>query len=140
MASSIRQKTKNPLVARKKETELLESKMSSSALRVKAIKDKQTRIEILQHISDSTGLKRVEVESVFTEMAKLVKGHMKKQGSGEVMIPKLGLKIRKVRRKPTKKRVMVSPLTGQEVVIQPKPARDDIKLVALKGLKEALLA
>lgn len=123
---------------RKKTEENAESKLLLS--RTKAIKDKQTRIEILQTISDSTGLKRVEVEAVFTEMAKLVKAHMKKQGSGEIMIPKMGLKIRKVRRKPTKKRVMVSPLTGKEVIIPPKPARDDIKLVALKGLKESLLA
>jgi len=123
---------------RKKTEDNAESKLLLS--RIKAIKDKQTRIEILQTISDSTGLKRVEVEAVFTEMAKLVKAHMKKQGSGEIMIPKMGLKIRKVRRKPTKKRVMVSPLTGKEVIIPPKPARDDIKLVALKGLKESLLA
>jgi nucleoid DNA-binding protein len=132
--ASLRQNTKSAV--RKKTEEGADSKLSS---RVKAMKDKQTRVEILQHISDQTGLKRVEVEAVFTEMAKLVKAHMKKQGSGEIMIPKLGLKIRKVRRKPTKKRVMVSPLTGMEVVIPPKPARDDIKLVALKGLKESLI-
>jgi nucleoid DNA-binding protein len=108
--------------------------------RIKAIKDKQTRIEILQTLSDKTGLKRVEVEAVFTEMAKLIKAHMRKQGSGEVMLPKLGLKIRKVRRKATKQRTMVSPLTGKEVVIPPKPARDDIKLIALKGLKESLFS
>ncbi len=118
----------------------MEDNDTKLSLKVKAMKDKQTRVEILQHISDATGLKRVEVEAVFTEMAKLVKAHMKKQGSGEIMVPKLGLKIRKVRRKPTKKRVMVSPLTGVEVTIPPKPARDDIKLVALKGLKEALLS
>ena len=132
-------KSKTKVASAKKKTEdMSESKMSAS--RIKAIKDRQTRIEILQTISDTTGLKRVEVEAVFTEMAKLVKAHMKKQGSGEVMIPKMGLKIRKVRRKPTKKRTMVSPLTGQEVVIPPKPARDDIKLIALKGLKESLLS
>ncbi len=135
--ASTRQNTK-VTSSRKKADDNAESKLLLS--RTKAIKDKQTRIEILQTISDQTGLKRVEVEAVFTEMAKLVKAHMKKQGSGEIMIPKMGLKIRKVRRKPTKKRVMVSPLTGKEVVIPPKPARDDIKLVALKGLKEALLA
>ncbi len=135
--ASARQNTK-VTSSRKKAEDSAESKLLLS--RTKAIKDKQTRIEILQTISDQTGLKRVEVEAVFTEMAKLVKAHMKKQGSGEIMIPKMGLKIRKVRRKPTKKRVMVSPLTGKEVVIPPKPARDDIKLVALKGLKEALLA
>ncbi len=132
--------TKAPSLRKKKKEENADSNAKLSALRVKPIKDKQTRMEILQNISDLTGLKRVEVEAVFTEFAKLVKAHMKKQGSGEVMIPKLGLKIRKVRRKPTKKRTMVSPLTGKEVVIPPKPARDDIKLIALKGLKEALLA
>jgi nucleoid DNA-binding protein len=124
----------------KKKAEDTQELIKGVASRIKATKDRQTRIQILQHISDQTGLKRVEVESVFTEMAKLIKSHMKKQGSGEVMVPKLGLKIRKVRRKPTKKRVMVSPLTGQEVVIPPKPARDDIKLIPLKGLKESLLA
>lgn len=107
--------------------------------RIKPIKTKQPRIKLLQAISDATGLKRVEVEAVFTEMSKLIKAHMKKQGSGEIMLPKLGIKLRKIRRKPTKQRVMISPLTGQKVVIAPKPARDDIKLIALKGLKEALI-
>lgn len=136
--AAARQNTKVTSGRKKKAEDNAESKLLLS--RTKAIKDKQTRIEILQTISELTGLKRVEVESVFTELAKLVKAHMKKQGSGEFMIPKMGLKILKVRRKPTKKRVMVSPLTGKEVVIPPKPARDDIKLIALKGLKEALLA
>ena len=107
--------------------------------KVKAVKDKQTRVEILQVISDKTGLKRIEVQAVFSEAAELLKSHMKKGGSGEFTIPMSGIKVRKVRRKPTKKRVMVSPLTGQEVVIPPKPARDDIKVFALKGLKESLL-
>lgn len=132
----LRKKTKRATSDRKNQN----SVATKGTNRVKPTKERQTRIEILQHISDETGLKRVEVEAVFTEMAKLVKSHMKKQGSGEIILPKLGLKIRKVRRKPTKKRTMVSPLTGQQVVIPPKPARDDIKLIALKGLKESLLA
>lgn len=136
--ADIKHNVKVPKRKKSKKTEELGE--SKSASRVKASKDRETRMQILQRISDETGLKRVEVEAVFTEFAKIVKSHMKKQGSGVVMVPKLGLKIRKVRRKPTKKRTMVSPLTGQEVVIPPKPARDDIKLVALKGLKEALLA
>lgn len=103
------------------------------------IKEHQTRVEILQLIADKTNLKRVEVESVFTHMADIVKGHMAKNGSGEVMIPKLGLKIRKVRRKATNKRKMVSPLTGNEVIIPAKPARDDVKLIALKTLKTAVV-
>lgn len=112
---------------------------AEKATKTKAIKDKQTRVEILQQLSDRTGLKRVEVEAVFDEMAQIIKSHMKKQGSGEVLVPKLGLKIRKIRKKATKKRVMVSPLTGQEVVIAAKPVRDDVKVIALKPLKEAIL-
>lgn len=126
-------KTKGSVVATKMEDTSAEKK-----IRIAAIKDRQTRMEILQMISDKTGLKRVDVESVFSELSQLVKGHLKKRGSGEFMIPKLGLKIKRVRRKPTKKRVMISPLTGQEVVIPAKPARDDIKLIALKTLKESV--
>ncbi len=102
------------------------------------IRERQSRVEILQTISEETGLKRIDVEAVFTQMKKIVEGHLKKQGSGEVLIPKLGLKLRRIRRKATKKRTMVSPLTGQEVVIPSKPARDDVKLIALKTLKETV--
>tara|TARA_R110002110_G_scaffold65206_4_gene180048 strand:- start:133907 stop:134302 length:396 start_codon:yes stop_codon:yes gene_type:complete len=106
--------------------------------RVRAIKERQSRAEIFQHIAMDTDIKRVDVEAVFDSLAKLVKAHLKKQGSGEIILPKLGLKIRKVRRKATKQRKMVSPLTGTEVVIPSKPARDDVKLVVLKSLKEAV--
>jgi len=106
--------------------------------RVRAIKERQSRAEIFQHIAMDTNIKRVDVEAVFDSLAKLVKAHLKKQGSGEIILPKLGLKIRKVRRKATKQRKMVSPLTGTEVVIPSKPARDDVKLVVLKSLKEAV--
>ena len=137
--AAIKQNAKVKLPRKKKEKKESTGIKASAAFRIKPMKDKQTRIEILQLISDNTGLKRVEVEGVFTELAKLIKAHMKKAGSGEIMLPKLGIKIRKIRRKPTKKRTMVSPLTGQEVVIPSKPARDDIKLIALKGLKESIL-
>jgi hypothetical protein len=111
-----------------------------SAMKVNSQKDKQTRVEILQAIAENTGLKRVEVEAVFTEMAGIIKSHMKKRGSGEVLVPKLGIKIRRIHRKATKKRTMMSPLTGQEVVIAAKPAREDVKIMALKVLKETVLA
>jgi hypothetical protein len=108
--------------------------------KVKAIKEKQSRVEILQEIADQTNLKRIEVEAVFTEMAKLIKAHLRKNGSGEIMIPKMGIKIRKIRRKATKKRIINSPLAaGKDFEIAAKPARDDIKLVALKNLKETVL-
>ena len=113
-------------------------KPATLIVKTKAIKDKQTRVEVLQVISDATNLKRVQVEAVFVELSKLIKGHMKKKGSGEFTIPWAGIKLCRRRRKPTKKRMMVSPLTGTEVMIPAKPARDDVKLVALKKLKECV--
>jgi nucleoid DNA-binding protein len=106
--------------------------------KVKPIKARMSRNEIIQRIADETGLKRIDVDLVFDSLADLVKSHMKTRGSGEFMIPKIGLKIKRVRRKATKQRNMISPLTQQEVTIPSKPARWDIKLIALKSLKDAL--
>lgn len=101
-------------------------------------KDKQTRIEILQTLAEQTNLSRVQVESLFDALNKVISGHMKKRGSGEFTIPKTGIKLRRIKKKATKARVMVSPLTGQEVTIAAKPARYAVKLTALKTLKEMI--
>jgi len=106
--------------------------------KIKPIKERMSRAEIIQTIADETGLKRSDVDLVFESLGDLVKSHMKARGSGEFMIPKIGVKIKRIRRKPTKQRQMVSPLTQQEVIIPSKPARWDVKLVALKFLKDAI--
>ncbi len=102
-------------------------------------KEKQTRIEILRSIADNTGLPKVQIESVFAALTDLLHGHMRKRGSGEFTIPVVGIKVRRVKKKATKSRKMVSPLTGQEAVIPGKPARMAVKLTALKPLKSAVL-
>jgi len=110
-----------------------------SAQKQFAGKEKQTRIEILRTLSDMTGLPKVEIENVFGSLSELMQGHMRKRGSGEFIIPMIGIKVRRVKKKATKSRTMVSPLTGQEVVIMGKPSRSAIKLSALKTLKSAVL-
>lgn len=99
---------------------------------------KQTRIEILRTLAESTGLQNVQVRSVLESLAHLLQSHMHKKGSGEFIIPLLGIKVRRVKKKATKSRTMISHLTGQEVVIAGKPSRAGIKLTALKPLKAAV--
>lgn len=111
---------------------------NKAATKVVAHKDKQTRIEILQSLAEQTNLTRVQVESLFDALNNVIEGHMKKRGSGEFTIPKTGIKIRRIKKKATKSRKMVSPLTGQEVTIAAKPARFTVKLSALKTLKEMI--
>lgn len=114
-------------------------------LRVKTLKpravvykDKQTRTEIFHTISENTRLSKTQVEQVFDELNRLIEGHLKKRGSGEFIIPKTGIKLRRIKKKPSKERTMVSPLTGKEVTISAKPARLSVKLTALKVLKEVV--
>ena len=99
-------------------------------------KDKQTRTEIFQAISETTKLNKSKVEEVFNELNKLIEGHLRKRGSGEFTIPKVGIKLLRIKKKPTKERTMFSPLTGKEVTIKAKPARTSVKLIALKVFKE----
>lgn len=102
-------------------------------------REKQTRLEILRTVAETTGYPKVQVEAVFSTLADLLHAHMRKRGSGEFTIPMAGIKVRRVKKKATKARRMLSPLTGQEVVIAGKPARLAVKLTALKPLKRAVL-
>lgn len=100
-----------------------------------AIKEKQSRVEILQSISAQTGLTRVDVEKVFDSLLNLMSLHLCKQGSGEFTVPKTGIKVSRYKKPARKERKMVSPLIGEEVVIEAKPSRQAVKLTALKPLK-----
>lgn len=102
-------------------------------------REKQTRIEILRSIAESTGLPKVQVESVFSVLAELLHSHVRKRGSGEFTIPMAGIKVRRIKKKATKPRRMLSPLTGQTVEIAGKPSRLAVKLTALKPLKAAVV-
>lgn len=99
-------------------------------------KDKHTRADILSVLSENTGLTKVQVEKVFAELKGVMRGHLKKRGSGEIILPFLGVKLKRVKKKATKARKMVSPLTGSEVEIAARPATNVVKVTVLKALKE----
>lgn len=101
-------------------------------------KEKQTRVEILRSLAEMTGLSKIQVENVFDSLTQLMVAHIRKRGSGEFTIPMTGIKVRRVKKKATKARKMISPLTGQEVSISGKPARHAVKISPLKPLKQAV--
>lgn len=90
-------------------------------------------------MAEDTGLSKSQVEKVFESMNDLIQGHLQTRGSGEFTIPMTGIKIKRVRKKATKARQMTSPLTNEEVTISAKPARDVVRLSALKVLKEKVV-
>ncbi len=100
-----------------------------------AVKKAPTKSEILAHISDKTGLTRKEVSSVFEELEGLIKKNLGRRGPGMFTVPGL-MKIKVVRKPATKARKGINPFTREEMVFKAKPARNVVKVLALKNLKE----
>ncbi len=105
---------------------------------VKAITTKQTKSQIIAAISEKTGLSKKDIGSVFSAMSELVNSHMKRRGSGEFTVPQVGVKIKRVKKPAIKTRKGVNPFTGEVIKIKTKPARNQIRLSALKTLKESV--
>ena len=95
----------------------------------------RTKSQILGDIADKTGLTRKEVSSVFETMTGLIKKDIGRRGPGIFTVPGL-MKIRVVRKPATKARKGINPFTGEEMIFKAKPARNVVKVTALKGLKD----
>ncbi|MGC1954885.1 MAG: HU family DNA-binding protein [Gammaproteobacteria bacterium] len=104
-----------------------------AAARLKAIRMKQTKAQIMQTLTEETGLPRRDVVKVMATLATLAKRHVMKRGSGEFSIPELGVKVRRVQRKA---RMARNPMTGEPVRV---PAKTAVKATVLKALKDAVL-
>lgn len=103
--------------------------------RTKAIKEPYTRSALLSHLADKTGLTKKQVSEVLDEMKNVIEGHLKSGGARVFTMP--GLFKIKVNRKPaTRARKGINPFTGEEMVFKAKPARNVVKIQALKGLKD----
>lgn len=106
----------------------------------KPIGDKQTKNQIISSISTETGMHKKEISGIFLALAAHIHRHMQKRGSGEFVIPETGLKVRRVMKPATKKRLGRNPATGEQIMIAAKPARTVVKVSVLKALKEAVNA
>lgn len=100
-----------------------------------AIREKQTQTQITACLAEETGLNRKDITAVFEAMSELVGRHMAKNGSGEIKIPHVGIKIIRKTKPATKKRQGINPATGETIEIAAKPKRDVVKVSALKALK-----
>lgn len=108
---------------------------ATTTRRVKAIADPMTKSQIIAQISDSTGLTKKDVNSVFDELTDIMEGHLKKRGAGQFTLP--GLFKAVTQKKPaTKARKGINPFTGEETTFAAKPARTMVKVRPLKKLKD----
>jgi len=99
-----------------------------------ASKKPLNKTEILTALAEATGLTKQQVASVFEQLSGLIKKNLDEQGPGVIAIPDL-LQIKVVRKPAVPEHTGVNPFTKQEMVFKAKPAKNAVKLVALKGLK-----
>jgi len=102
---------------------------------VKAIRERYSKTQILNQISENTELSRKQVAAVLDELGDIIEGHIKKRACGEFVMPGL-FKIVTVKKPARRARKGINPFTGEETVFAAKPASTQVKLRPLKKLKE----
>jgi nucleoid DNA-binding protein len=98
-------------------------------------KKPMTKTEMIVALAESTGLTKKDVVSLFDELAKLIGKELGEEGAGVCNISNL-LRIKVVRKPATAERKGINPFTKEETVFKAKPAKNVVKLVPLRGLKE----
>ncbi|MDR3633556.1 MAG: HU family DNA-binding protein [Isosphaeraceae bacterium] len=94
-----------------------------------------TKGEIFAAIGEKTGLSKKQVASVFDGLSELIGKELGKKGPGQFVVPGL-LKLKVVRKPATKEKPGINPFTKQPMTITAKPARNVVRALPLKALKE----
>jgi nucleoid DNA-binding protein len=101
----------------------------------KDTKKTPTKSQVYAELAEGAGISRKQVQEVFTALEGLIKKNLKKDGD-VFKVPGL-FRLRLVRKKATKGGEMRrNPFTGEMVAAKPKPASNDVRVRALKALKD----
>jgi nucleoid DNA-binding protein len=103
--------------------------------KVAVAKKATTKAETFTYLADQTGLTKKDIGAVFEALNRLIKRDLKRNGPGVYTVPGL-MKIKVVKKPATKARKGINPFTGEETMFKAKPARNIVKVLALKGLKD----
>ncbi|MEQ3722753.1 HU family DNA-binding protein [Alcanivorax sp.] len=121
-------------MAAKKKT-AAKASSATAARKVKTITEPMNKTQIVNQISETTGLTKKDVNAVFDELGDIMEGHLKKRGAGQFTLPGL-LKIVTQKKPATKARKGINPFTGEATTFAAKPARTMVKVRPLKKLKD----
>jgi nucleoid DNA-binding protein len=98
-------------------------------------KKPMNKTEILAALSEATGLTKQQVGGLFDELTALMGKNLDNEGPGVFAIPGL-LQVKVVRKPATEECKGINPFTKEEMVFKAKPAKNVVKIIALKGLKD----
>ena len=97
-----------------------------------------TKTQLFAAISDTTGLKKTEIASVFDSLNQQIAKSIGRRGVGAISLPGL-VKIdkRKIPARPARKGVR-NPFTGDLMDVAAKKASTKVRVRALKNLKDMI--
>ncbi len=131
-------------MAKKAAPKAAETKAPASAPKAAPAAEKSTRAkaatkgEIYTMISEKTKLTKKDVAGVFDALGEMIHKELgNKKGEGVFTIPGL-LKLKVVRKPATKAKQGINPFTKEPMMIKAKPARNVIKALPLKSLKDSV--
>jgi nucleoid DNA-binding protein len=110
------------------------AKATAKAAKIAPSPKVRTKSEVYNAIATSAAMPRKQVVVMFEALGKLLAADLSKSGPGVVQVPGL-MKVTVKRLPPTKARKGINPFTKQEVMFKAKPARNVVKVRAMKGLK-----
>ncbi len=146
--TSAASKTKRSTTAKKRTTKTTatkkrataskgKSKAASSAntLTLKALRVSTplTRAQQINYIAECTGLTSKQVKNVIECFEPMIASHLR--GPGQITLAGL-MKVVAVKKPATKARKGINPFTGEPTIFKAKPARNVVKIRALKKVKD----
>ena len=96
-----------------------------------------TKTEVLTALAEATGLTKPQVNEFFEELTKLIATNLKEGGPGVFNVPGM-LKVKVVRKEAKPEREGKDPFTGETRMFKAQPAKNVVKVTALKKLKDAV--
>ena len=94
-----------------------------------------SKTEIINTLAERTEVPKKQVAALLDELGYLITTSMGKKGPGVFNLPGLA-KFKVIRKPATKARKGINPFTKEETVFAAKPARNVVKILPLKGLKD----
>ncbi|MBP7835165.1 HU family DNA-binding protein [Candidatus Saccharibacteria bacterium] len=105
----------------------------STTSRTTKIDKALTRSQQIAYISEQTELSKKDVTAVIECFEPMIASHLR--GPGEITLAGL-MKVVAVRKPATKARKGINPFTGEPTIFKAKPARNVVKIRALKKVKD----
>lgn len=94
-----------------------------------------SKTEIAQSIVEMVGITKKQAIETIEALTHIINAHISKKGPGIFVFPGLA-KFKVIKKPATKSRKGKNPFTGEEMTFAAKPARNVVKIRALKKLKD----